>query len=96
MLKGEMPSTVTAEERFRQLYDRHAGPILMYLERRTDTETPQDSTAATFVASGEDVPNTVLWFSPDGYSWERTFDDDLEIEHRDPVVHRPAQRRIAQ
>ena len=26
---------------------------------------------------GEDGRNTVLWFSPDGYSWERTFEDDL-------------------
>jgi len=63
MLKGEMLSTVTAEERFRQLYDRHAGPILMYFKRRTDSETAQDCTAETFLVAWrriDDVPDEAL------------------------------------
>ncbi len=69
MLKGEMLSTVTAEERFRQLYDRHAGPILMYFKRRTDSETAQDCTAETFLVAWrriDDVPDEALpWL----YGW---------------------------
>jgi hypothetical protein len=46
-----------------------------------------------FVISGEDVRDTVLWFSPDGYSWERTFEDDLEtpgaVENLDVVAGGP-------
>lgn len=63
MLKGEMPSTVTAEERFRQLYDQHAGLILMYFKRRTDSETAQDCTAETFLVAWrriDDVPDEAL------------------------------------
>ena len=54
-----MVVTVTAEERFRQLYALHAGPVLSYFKRRTDSETTQDCTAETFLVAWrriDDVP----------------------------------------
>lgn len=58
-----MTSTVTAEERFRQLYDLHAGQILTYFKRRTDSETAQDCAAETFLVAWrrvDDVPDEAL------------------------------------
>jgi RNA polymerase sigma-70 factor (ECF subfamily) len=58
-----MAPTVTAEDRFRQLYDLHAGPILTYFKRRTDSETAQDCTAETFLVAWRrigDVPAEAL------------------------------------
>ncbi len=58
-----MTSTVADEERFRQLYDLHAGPILTYFKRRTDSETAQDCTAETFLVAWrriDDVPSEAL------------------------------------
>ena len=58
-----MASTVTSEERFRRLYDAHAGPILTYFKRRTDAETARDCTAETFLVAWrriEDVPDEAL------------------------------------
>jgi RNA polymerase sigma-70 factor (ECF subfamily) len=46
-----MTATVTPEERFRQLYDLHAGLVLAYFKRRTDSETAQDCTAETFLVA---------------------------------------------
>ena len=58
-----MASTAAAEERFRQLYDQCAGPVLTYFKRRTDTETAQDCTAETFLVAWrriDDVPDNAL------------------------------------
>ncbi|MGI9528186.1 MAG: hypothetical protein ACR2NG_00615, partial [Acidimicrobiia bacterium] len=58
-----MASTVIAEERFRQLYDEHAGAILTYFKRRTDREMAQDCTAETFLVAWrriDDVPSPAL------------------------------------
>ena len=46
-----MVETVPTEERFRQLYDLHAGRVLAYFKRRTDSETAQDCTAETFLVA---------------------------------------------
>ena len=58
-----MVETVSAEERFRQLYDLHAGQVLAYFRRRTDSETAQDCTAETFLVAWrriDDVPDEAL------------------------------------
>ena len=58
-----MASTVTNEERFRRLYDMHAGPILTYFKRRTDAEAARDCTAETFLVAWrriDDVPDEAL------------------------------------
>lgn len=58
-----MAATVTAEDRFRQLYDLHAGCVLTYFKRRTDRETAQDCTAETFLVAWrriDDVPTDAL------------------------------------
>ena len=46
-----MAETVTPEDRFRQLYEQHAGAVLSYFKRRTDSETAQDCTAETFLVA---------------------------------------------
>jgi len=46
-----MVEALPAEERFRQLYDSHAGRVLAYFKRRTDSETAQDCTAETFLVA---------------------------------------------
>ena len=58
-----MASTVTPDERFRQLYELYAGPVLTYFKRRTDTDTAQDCTAETFLVAWrriDDVPDEAL------------------------------------
>jgi RNA polymerase sigma factor (sigma-70 family) len=63
MLEGGMASTVIPEERFRQLYELHAGAILSYFMRRTDSEMAQDCTAETFLVAWrriDDVPDQAL------------------------------------
>ena len=58
-----MVEAVPAEERFRQLYDLHAGLVLAYFKRRTDSETAQDCTAETFLVAWrriDDVPEQDL------------------------------------
>lgn len=56
-------STVTAEERFGQLYSEYGGRVLTYFKRRTDTEMAQDCTAETFLVAWrriDDVPDNAL------------------------------------
>jgi RNA polymerase sigma-70 factor (ECF subfamily) len=58
-----MASTVAADERFRQLYDDCAGPVLTYFKRRTDSETAKDCTAEAFLVAWrriDDVPDDAL------------------------------------
>lgn len=58
-----MASTVTDEDRFRRLYELHAGSILTYFKRRTDSESAQDCTAETFLVAWrriDDVPGDAL------------------------------------
>ena len=54
-----MVSSEAAEERFRQLYEQCAVPVLTYFKRRTDSETARDCTAETFLVAWrriDDVP----------------------------------------
>jgi len=58
-----MVETLTPDEYFRQLYALHAGPVLNYFKRRTDSETAQDCTAETFLVAWrriDDVPEQAL------------------------------------
>lgn len=62
-LEGGMALTVTADERFRQLYELYANAVLLYFKRRIDSETAQDCTAETFLVAWrriDDVPDKAL------------------------------------